>query len=378
MKGGYFDTMVTVPMLFEQQLQDDRKARAQHALRSGAMSVTPMAVGWLVASRGKRYTVAMDEGAWRCTCPDFSGRCQRFGLRCKHIEAVRLVSLHSSSGAPAHDHPPDTQSTFIPNHMEAHMTFPNSAPTPAGSAPPTGHTPGTDELLWRLRQPLDMSRVKRRQAPGQGTVPYLEGYDVIEAANDLFMFRWSFDLLSEPRIMRWDKTVTIYDQQARKKVPILGDDGQPVTEIAGVAYITGRITVELDGQPYHHADVGRCTFTGDSPEALDMAIAGAATDCLKRCFRQMGEQFGNSLYDKEVARTAGLEQGSAPGNGRSARPRREPAPPPETKAYRDGAVVDKSNAAEVEAFDAFQSAHQGLAPATRQALRSWAASRNGT
>jgi hypothetical protein len=35
-------------------------------------------------------------------------------------------------------------------------------------------------------------------------------------------------------------------------------------------------------------------FTGDTPEALDMAIAGAATDCLKRCFRQMGEQFGLS------------------------------------------------------------------------------------
>ena len=41
-------------------------------------------------------------------------------------------------------------------------------------------------------------------------------------------------------------------------------------------------------------------------QALDMAIAGAATDCLKRCFRQAGEQFGNSLYDKEIARTAGL------------------------------------------------------------------------
>ena len=72
------------------------------------------------------------------------------------------------------------------------------------------------------KQPLDMNRVKRRQASGQGTVPYLEGYDVIEAANDLFLFRWSFDLLSEPHIMRWDKVITFYDQRAKKKVPVLG------------------------------------------------------------------------------------------------------------------------------------------------------------
>jgi recombination DNA repair RAD52 pathway protein len=107
--------------------------------------------------------------------------------------------------------------------------------------------------------------------------------------------------------MRWDKAVTFYDKRLKKKVPVLGEDGKPTTEIAGVVYITGRITVELDGKAYNHADAGRCIFSGDTPEALDMAIAGAVTDCLKRCFRQLGEQFGNSLYDKEVARTAGLE-----------------------------------------------------------------------
>ena len=92
---------------------------------------------------------------------------------------------------------------------------------------------------------------------------------------------------------------------------MLGEDGKPTTEIAGIVYITGRITVELDGKAYSHADAGRCIFSGDTPEALDMAIAGAVTDCLKRCFRQLGEQFGNSLYDKEIARTAGLENGAS-------------------------------------------------------------------
>jgi recombination DNA repair RAD52 pathway protein len=60
-----------------------------------------------------------------------------------------------------------------------------------------------------------------------------------------------------------------------------------------LVYITGKVTVELNGKLYTHSDLGRCIFTGDTPEALDMALAGSATDCLKRCFRQLGEQFGN-------------------------------------------------------------------------------------
>lgn len=165
----------------------------------------------------------------------------------------------------------------------------------------------SDRILWELRQPLDMERVKRRQAPGMGTVPYLEGFDVIQRANEIFSFGWSFDLLKEPVIMRWQKTQTFYSQQHRRKMPVVDDQGKSVTEEVGIIWITGKVTVEIDGKTTSHADVGRCIFSGDTPEALDMAVAGAATDCLKRCFRQYGEQFGLSLYDKEIAQTAGLE-----------------------------------------------------------------------
>ncbi len=372
--------MNTAPPILENQRQHERTARAQAALMSGDMQVMVLTdCAWMVASKSSRYTVSLEDDAWTCTCPDFSGRCQRFGLRCKHIEAVRLT---------------ETEKIAEPGLISQH-TYPQFSTTyteePMTQSMPTHDQPTFDayseQILWRLRQPLNMNRVKRRQAPGQGTVPYLEGYDVIEAANDLFLFRWSFDLLSEPHIMRWYKVVTFYDQRLKKKVPVLGEDGKPTTEIAGIAYITGRITVELDGKAYSHADAGRCTFNGDSPEALDMAIAGAVTDCLKRCFRQLGEQFGNSLYDKEVAKTAGLENGAtnghgSSGNGQSASPN-PPAPPnpPASQAealqYRDGVAVDTSNAAEVEAFNAFKSAHQELAPASREVLRAWVASRNG-
>ena len=372
--------MTTAPPIMENQLQHDRLARAQAALLNGDMQVMILTdCTWLVASKSSRYTVSLDGGAWTCTCPDFTGRCQRFGLRCKHIEAVRLTETEKIAefGLVSQY----TYPQFSTIHTEEPMT--QSMPT---HDPPTLY-PSSEQILWRLRQPLDMNRVKRRQASGQGTVPYLEGYDVIEAANDLFLFRWSFDLLSEPHIMRWDKVVTFYDQRARKKVPVLGEDGKPTTEIAGVAYITGRIRVELDGKAYSHADAGRCIFNGDTPEALDMAIAGAVTDCLKRCFRQLGEQFGNSLYDKEVAKTAGLENGAANGhgsngNGQSALPNppslsNPPASQAETLQYRDGVAVDTTNAAELEAYNTFKSAHQGLAPASREVLRAWVASHNG-
>jgi len=373
--------MINAPSTLENQLQHERIARAQAALQRGEMQVIVLTdCTWMVASKGNRYTISLEDDAWTCTCPDFSGRCQRFGLRCKHIEAVRLTEIKkiSESGLESQH----TQPTFSINHTEELMK--QSMQT---SDPPMLDT-AADQILLRLKQPLDMNRVKRRQASGSGTVPYLEGYDVIEAANDLFLFRWSFDLLTEPHIMRWDKAVTFYDQRLKKKVPVLGEDGKPTTEIAGVVYITGRITVELDGKAYSHADAGRCIFSGDTPEALDMAIAGAVTDCLKRCFRQLGEQFGNSLYDKEVARTAGLESHTSNGhgsngNGRSEKSTGQVASPiasasqTEGLQYLDGITVDTTNAAELEAFIAFKSAHHEVYPASREALRAWLANHNG-
>jgi predicted nucleic acid-binding Zn finger protein len=386
-------------LMLEEQMQNERLARAQTALENGDMAVLPVdPCKWIVVSKKSQYTVTLDGDAWACTCPDFAGRCQRFGLLCKHIEAIRYLATRQISKAGDIDFP-NTKNALPVQHTEDLM---NQTPTMALETASQGlpiaqmgmDAPPTDEVIWRLRQPLDMNRVKRRQAPGQGTVPYLEGFDVIEMANELFLFRWSFDLLSEPKVMRWDKVITFYDQHARKKVPVLGEDGKPTTEVAGIVYLTGRVTIELTGKAYSHADVGRCVFSGDTPEALDMAIAGAATDCLKRCFRQAGEQFGNSLYDKEIARTAGLENG----NGSETTPTRngspEPSPrttspvpasaippttptQPEVMQYRDGTAVEMSNTAEVTAFNMFKTDHQGLAPATRDVLRAWSARSNG-
>ena len=350
-----------------------RFIRAEQALLFGKWCISPAGNGWEVKTPSRTYLVACMDQNWSCTCEDFHWYGAR-GVRCKHIQGVQLWQEQSGFSNPL---------------LEQILLDPAELMTEREDL-----MDETERIIERLRQPLDMSRVKRRKAPGEGTIPYLEGFDVIAAANELFEFGWSFDLLSEPHIMRWDKLVTTYDHRLKKRVPVQGEGGQPTTEIAGIVYLTGRITVELTDKAYSHADVGRCTFNGDTPEALDMAIAGAATDCLKRCLRQLGEQFGLSLYDKEIARTAGLENGPKSPNGsaqKSSNGRKgeaqpsgnggagysSPDPATAMQQYQDGTAADPNNTAEGEAFLAFQAAHAGEIPASRDGLREWAVSHNG-
>jgi recombination DNA repair RAD52 pathway protein len=228
--------------------------------------------------------------------------------------------------------------------------------------PPDDLSTRADRILWELRQPLAMSRVKRRPAPGSGTVPYLQGYDVINRANAIFDFAWSFDLLTEP--------VVVWNQQEGRKVPQEDANGNFQMKDVGIVYVTGKVSLELDDQTICHADLGRCIFTGDTPEALDTALAGAVTDCLKRCLRQLGEQFGNSLYDKEIAHKAGLnhhrvESKDASGRRASAVSRRA-AP---ARVYGDGTSVN-GNLAEQKAYDQFVS-KMGKPPVSKADLRTW-------
>ena len=344
--AAYTDNLTPDPV------QQQRTERAWQGLTRGAFTVQRIGPSQWTVKNGEKlpYAVHLNEDTWSCTCPDS----QKYGpeLRCKHVEAVRIAEVHQINSSLSKEQPDMTLST-TPNDFE--------------------------HILTELRQPLDMARVKRRQAPGSGTVPYLEGFDVIDTANRIFAFRWSFNLLSEPEITRWNRKVLAWDAQQRKKVPVLDPQGHPQVEEVGLIHITGSIAVDLNGQTYTHSDLGRCIFTGDSPEALDMALAGCVTDCLKRCFRQLGEQFGLCLYDKEIAATAGTSTGSG-NNGangsadKSSKSDRGPAAsnkaqPAAERTYLDGAKVN-GNESERSAFDAFLKA-KGQAPKSRDALREW-------
>ncbi len=201
-------------------------------------------------------------------------------------------------------------------------------------------------------------------------VRYVSTLHVIDRANAIFDFAWSFDLIGEPVVVRWQKKIMAWSQQERRKVPQVDANGNFQVEDVGIVYATGKVSIILNGQTYTHADLGRCVFSGDTPEALDMALAGSVTDCLKRCFRQLGNQFGNLLYDKEIAQIAGLEQNQASGNGaadhRSATGSSAPAP---ARQYADGSSVN-GNVSEQEAYDAFVK-KMGKPPASKNDLRNW-------
>ena len=338
--------------------QVERTDRARTALLEGKFQIIRAAPGvWTVKNGDKEpYTVSFQAGAWTCTCMDFQQRGPE--VRCKHIEGVRLsedVQLQTS------------QSKIEEHHMEEiqNQTSGNVSGDP-------------DPILWELRQPLDMARVKRRQAPGMGSVPYLEGYDVIDRANTIFGFRWSFDLLGQPVVTRWEKKVMVWNQQERRKTPLMDTSGKPQTEEVGIVHITGKVTVFLVDRAFTHADLGRCVFTGDTPEALDMALAGSVTDCLKRCFRQLGEQFGNSLYDKEIAQSAGLDSGSEDSHTSqgstqvSTQKAASQTAKTVVRKYADGTSVN-GNVTEQEAYDQYKT-KTGKAPASKEELRGWIAS----
>ncbi len=332
--------------------QLERTERAKSAIRAGQFHISRVGPQQWTVKNGEKlpYAVSLQGDTWVCTCMDYQQRGPQ--ILCKHIEGVRLSEA--------------AQNEAIQTKPKEHqMDQPESS----------NLSERFNRVLWELRQPLDMTRVKRRQAPGLGSVPYLEGYDVIDRANAIFGFAWSFDLISDPLTVRWHKKVLVWNQQERRKVPVTDSNGNPQTEEVGLVYITGKVTVELDGKQYSHADLGRCIFTGDTPEALDMALAGSATDCLKRCFRQLGEQFGNLLYDKEIAQVAGLENGAqATSSSQSNRVNAASQANSNgaTRAYGDGTSVN-GNVSEQEAYDSYKKA-TGSAPASKDSLRSWIAS----
>ena len=69
------------------QMQRDRTERARAGLAKGEFKFSSSGSGWQVVNReGKQYAVTLTT----CTCQDFSER-GFLGLRCKHIEAARIL-----------------------------------------------------------------------------------------------------------------------------------------------------------------------------------------------------------------------------------------------------------------------------------------------
>lgn len=104
---------------------------------------------------------------------------------------------------------------------------------------------------------------------------YIEGHAAISQANRIFGYgNWSTEIVDGP---------TFHPDQKLYTVNV-------------------RVSVAVGDNEAYYTDVGSQLVTGDH----ETAFKGCVIDAEKRALRHLGEQFGNSLYDRAaIAREAG-------------------------------------------------------------------------
>ena len=138
----------------------------------------------------------------------------------------------------------------------------------------------TEEQLKQLQSPLDGKRVKRREQ-GNITLSYLEGYDIIDRANEIFGFDgWSYDINKLEQVSEEinEKNNKVVAYRALITVTVYGTNHQLFVLRSDVGYGIG--------------------IARDYASAHKLGGKEAVTDALKRTLITFGSQFGNALYDK--------------------------------------------------------------------------------
>ena len=137
-----------------------------------------------------------------------------------------------------------------------------------------------EKQLNSLSSELDSSRIKSR-SKGNITLSYLEGFSVIETANNIFGFgNWNYTVskleMVSQEINQNSNNVICY----KAIIKIVVSDTQHSKEVI-------------------REDVGFGTGIARTlAEAHEGGAKEAVTDGIKRTLRSYGNQFGNSLYDK--------------------------------------------------------------------------------
>lgn len=151
-----------------------------------------------------------------------------------------------------------------------------------------------DEIKADLDAQLDRGRIKRVNVGGGHRADYLEAYDMIETANRIFGYDgWSYRVVNGPTFI---ELANLYTAE-----------------------------VEVTALNIWRTDIGTNVLAGTGSSHHEMSMKGAVSDGLKRALRTFGDQFGNSLYDKDGASEQGRPVASAQarGNGRSTPPSTE-------------------------------------------------------
>ena len=155
-----------------------------------------------------------------------------------------------------------------------------------------------DKQMKALQSELSSDRIKVRDKANI-KLSYLEGFDIIDTANNIFGFGG------------WAYTISSLEQVSQEV-----NANQNVV----VCY---KAIVKIDVYDIDHStmisrqDVGFGTGVARSlADAHENSAKEAVTDALKRSLRSFGNQFGNSLYDKSksVAQNTPSNMPNAPAN----------------------------------------------------------------
>lgn len=154
----------------------------------------------------------------------------------------------------------------------------------------------------QLNAKLSSEHIKAREQ-GKGKVSYLEGFTVIGMANEIFGFgNWSYRATDLTVIQDEIVQVPVKDEKGNMVKDEKTGDWKRRPQV-NIGY---RATVEVEvwSQDRQHSvkfsDVGFGNGNfGTRFDAHELAAKEAVTDGFKRALRAFGNQFGNSLYDKQ-------------------------------------------------------------------------------
>lgn len=137
-----------------------------------------------------------------------------------------------------------------------------------------------DKQLQVLKYEIEPSRIKSR-SKGNISLSYLEGFDLIETANKLFGHgNWSYNITSLDQVSQETNSNqnTVICYKAVVKLTVYSLDHSKYISKEDVGFGTGVAKMLADAHE------------GGAKEAV--------TDSIKRSMRSFGNQFGNSLYNK--------------------------------------------------------------------------------
>lgn len=147
--------------------------------------------------------------------------------------------------------------------------------------------------IRKLKEELPKSFILTRKNDG---LEYIAGYQVIDQANSIFGFgNWGYRLTRYPELHE-SKDVSGIFYYFTCAVETWVKDGASEIRREDVGYAEVTSTKIYDVKDQNQRPTGE--KRGGRPQ-FEVAFKGCVTDAMKRALRAWGNQFGNSLYDRE-------------------------------------------------------------------------------